>query len=357
MSKRPPKTGPIIEAKHTLLIDGNALFKAGFFGAKDEYNHHGEHIGGIYQFLTVLRKVLTEELYHRVYVFWDGNYSGKLRYNIYEPYKSGRGKNYIDGTEPVDESELKQRAALASYLNELYIRQLKHEIIESDDFIAYYCLIRQPHEKVTIVTNDRDMCQLIEPNVRVYFCDLKEYVDSSNYNQYFNHHRDNAALIKTISGDNSDSIKGIKGVKEATLLSLFPELKERKVTIKEIVTRAVHLQQERLNNKQKPLKTLTNISECITDGVQGKQLYEINSQLVDLKRPMLTEDGIRSLEHLIDGDFDFTDTSFKNVLMMMKVDGLERVIGASRYPEYLLPFKKLLEREIKKSNNYEQQEN
>jgi hypothetical protein len=152
MNKRPPRNGEItLKIQNTLLVDGNALFKTGFFGAKGQYNQHGNHVGGIYQFLTTLRMVLDNDLYHRVYVFWDGNFSGKLRYEIYEPYKSGRGKDYKNGTQPIDESELAQREIIWEYLKEMYIRQLKHEIIEGDDFIAYYCLTKKENEKITIV--------------------------------------------------------------------------------------------------------------------------------------------------------------------------------------------------------------
>jgi hypothetical protein len=53
--------------------------------------------------LTILRKMLVDDLYHRVYVFWDGNLSGKLRYDFYKPYKSDR-ENFINGTHPIDAS-------------------------------------------------------------------------------------------------------------------------------------------------------------------------------------------------------------------------------------------------------------
>lgn len=358
MNKRPPRFGETrIEIQNTLLVDGNALFKTGFFGAKNEYNYNGQHIGGLYQFLTVLRKLLSDDLYHRVYVFWDGNFSGKLRYEIYKPYKSGRGKDYLNGTQPIDESELIQREMIWDYLNELSIRQLKHEVIESDDFIAYYCLTKKDNEKITICSNDRDMCQLINQDVKIYFCDLKVYVDSSNYSSYFCHHQDNSTLLKTMVGDVSDSIKGVKGLGETKLLSLFPELKEKKVTISEIIERAKELQNERIEQKQKPLKVLDNIIHSITDGTQGDRLYEINAMLVDLKRPMLTEDGIKELEHLIDGYFHPSDIGLKNVLVMMKRDGLDKTIGDVRYPEYLLPFKKLNERELKTIKKTEEHDN
>ena len=346
MNKRPPRNGEKVEkVQNTLLVDGNALFKVGFFGAKGEYNQHGQHIGGLYQFLTILRMLLVSDLYHRVYVFWDGNFSGKLRYEIYEPYKSGRGKDYKNGTQPIDESELNQRRLVWEYLNELYVRQLKHELIEGDDFIAYYCLTKRDNEKITICTNDRDMAQLISKDVRIYFLDLKQYVDLSNYSSYFCHHQENSVLLKTMVGDPSDSIKGIKGLGETKLISLFPEVKERKTTVTEIIEGAKKQQEYRILKKQKPLKVLDNIINCVTDGVQGNKLYEINEQLVNLSRPMMTLDGIRELEDLIDGTLDSSGRDLRNVLIMMKRDGLDKSIGEHRYPEYLLPFKKLIDRE------------
>jgi DNA polymerase-1 len=346
MNKRPPRNGEItLKIQNTLLVDGNALFKTGFFGAKGQYNQHGNHVGGIYQFLTTLRMVLDNDLYHRVYVFWDGNFSGKLRYEIYEPYKSGRGKDYKNGTQPIDESELTQREIIWEYLNEMYVRQLKHEIIEGDDFIAYYCLTKKENEKITIVSNDRDMAQLIQDNVRVYFLDLKKYVDNVNFSSYFCYHYENAALVKTMTGDSSDSIKGIKGLGETTLVSLFPELTQRKVSLTEILENAKKQQEQRLIDKKKPLKVLDNIINAVTEGVQGKKVYEINEMLVNLRKPMMTEDGVKNLEELIDGTLDSSGRDLKNVLIYMKRDGIDKTIGEHRYPEYLMPFKNLIARE------------
>lgn len=350
MNRRPPRNGEIIKkVENTLLIDGNSLFKTGFFGAKDQYNHLGEHIGGVYQFLTVLRKLLDENLFHRVFVFWDNKFSGKLRYNFYKDYKSGRGKDFINGTQPTDENELIERLKVQQYLDELFIRQLEHEIIESDDFIAYYCLNKKSNEKITICSNDRDMCQLISDDINIYISDFKTYVTPENYNQYFKHHLTNSMLIKQIAGDNSDSIKGVKGVKEKTLLTLFPDLAVRKMELDEIITKAKELSEDRIKAKLKPLKSLNNIIYSITDGIQGNKLYEINKLLVDLKTPLLTEDGINSLNELIDNDFNPDDRGIKNAYTLLKRDGIDKILGDTRYNDYLLPFKKLINREIKDS--------
>lgn len=346
MNKRPPRNGEkLVKQQNTLLVDGNALFKVGYFGAKNEYNHRGEHIGGLYSFLTIFRKILTEDLYHRVYVFWDGNFSGKLRYEIYEPYKSGRGKNYITGTQPDDIDELRQRKMVWDYLSEMYVRQLKHEVIESDDFIAYYCLNKNENEKITIVSTDRDFLQLLSEDIRIYFLDLKEYVDLFNYSSYFCFHQSNSVLMKTMVGDNSDTIKGIKGLGEDTLIKYFPELKDRKLSLNEIIENAKQQQLERTENKKKPLKILDNIINKVTDGVQKDKIYEINERLVNLSQPMMTEDGIREIKHLIEGTLDSSGRELKNVFSMMKRDGLDKSLGETRFNDFLIPFKKLIDRE------------
>ncbi len=346
MNRRPPRNGEKRQTKiNTLLVDGNALFKVGYFASKNMYNSEGKHIGGVYAFMTLLRKLLTDDLYHQVYVFWDGNFSGKLRYDIYKPYKSARGKDYENGTQPIDQNELYQRKRVWEYLNELYVRQLMDDVIESDDFIAYYCHNKAENEHITIASTDRDFLQLISNEIRIYFIDLKEYVALTNYSSYFCYHQSNAVLVKTMVGDSSDSIKGIKGLGEETLISNFPMLKQRQTTLNEIIDEAKRLQTQRLAERKKPLKVLDNIINAVTDGVQKEQIYEINELLVNLSHPMMTEKGIREIEQLKEGTLDTPERDLKTVFMYMEMDGLDKALGDERYKDFLDPFKKLIQRE------------
>lgn len=349
MIRRPPKKrveNKIENSLQTLLVDGNALFKTGYHGAKDEYNYKGEHIGGIYQFITILRKLLNENIYHKVFVFWDGAFSGLLRYRIYNKYKSDRGKNYETGTIPDDPNQLLERFIVQEYLEELSIRQLEDEIVESDDFIAYYCKNKDANEKITICSNDSDLCQLINEDVKIYLCNKKIYVTHENYIDVFGHKLENCKLIKIISGDSSDSIKGIRGVKETTLINLFPELTTEILSIDYIIKTSKKLQEERISSKKKPLLTLNNLINSVTDGIQGNKVYEINTKLVDLDNPMITDEAILKLEELKNNPLS-DDRGVKNVYKLIKRDGLDSKISDNYCLEYLLPFKKLNEREKK----------
>ena len=357
MAKRPPKTylgqTRVEKTVNTLLIDGNALFKVGYHGAIREVNWRGEKIGGLYQFITVLRKLLLEDLYHKVYVFWDGKLSGKLRYEIYPDYKKDRGKCYLSGERVKEEDPYftSQQLLVKKYLEELFVRQVEDEVVEGDDLIAFYWLNKMPNEKVTICTNDRDICQLLDEDTRIYLCDKKVFITTENFKEHFPHHYSNVKLVKVITGDSADSIKGVKGLQEKTLLSYFPEIAERPVELDEILTKAKAIRAERIEKKQKPLQAIENLIEQRTDGIQGKRLFEINEAIIDLKNPFMTKTSTDNMrDHMILA-IDPAGRDMKNVYQLIKTNGIGRLIGTNNFTEYLLPFKKLMDREIKNFNN------
>ena len=62
----------------TLVVDGNALMKRSYSGAKNMY-YKEKHIGGIFQFYSTLRKMVVEHKIDKVVVMWDGERGGYLR--------------------------------------------------------------------------------------------------------------------------------------------------------------------------------------------------------------------------------------------------------------------------------------
>ena len=83
-------------------------------------------------------------------------------------------------------------------------------------------------------------------------------------------------LIKILSGDVSDNIKGIRGVKEKTLIKYFPEITEKTLTLEYIMSKIEILQNERKTR----LKTLDNILNRVTVGCQGEDIFEINEKII-----------------------------------------------------------------------------
>ena len=82
------------KSTYTLLVDGTMLLRLSF---KDEsVNTDGIHYGGVFQFLLQLKILLQKKDFDYVYVFFDDEDSGILRYRIYNEYKANRDKNYME---------------------------------------------------------------------------------------------------------------------------------------------------------------------------------------------------------------------------------------------------------------------
>ncbi|NIP30868.1 MAG: hypothetical protein GTO02_02105 [Candidatus Dadabacteria bacterium] len=174
--------------------------------------------------------------------------------------------------------------------------------------------------------------------------DKKQLVGIGNYQWYFQHYYKNAGLIKIIEGCSSDNIKGIDGVTENTLLKYFPQLKERQMTLDEVIEESRKIQDERGG---KPLVTLNNIIEGVSKGVHRGGVYEINKKIIDLSSPLLTEESKKAVIDLVNLPIDPEGRDQKNVLKLMLEDGVMYAIpgGENGYLNFMEPFIKLIKKE------------
>jgi len=74
----------------TLLVDSSYLLKRSFHGAKDLYTIKFGHIGGLYSFMTTIRKLIKNNMINKVVLVWDGENSGIYRHSIDSNYKANR---------------------------------------------------------------------------------------------------------------------------------------------------------------------------------------------------------------------------------------------------------------------------
>jgi len=328
----------------TLLVDGNNLFKIGFHGAKDVFNN-GDHVGGVYHFVNILRKFLEEHNHDKVVVFWDGESNSSIRKSIYPQYKENRRESM---NEYKYESYLYQRSRVKQYLEEIFVRQIEVEDNEADDLIAHYCKISKD-EQIIIFSADKDLTQLISENVTIYSPITKQYFkngDMISINKVDIPHY-NVLVTKVFTGDKSDNIDGIQGLGEKTLVKLFPQLQEKPCTIEEILDYARNIPQD------KPSKTLTNLLTGKTKStILGEEFYTTNKKIVDLTNPLITADGKELVEQILTDTIDPTDRGYKNLMRMMMEDGLFKYLPKDNdaWVNFLKPFMKLTRKEKRNTN-------
>ena len=385
--KKIKQNNPNIGVKqfNTLLVDGSSLLELAFSASK-KTSSDGREIGGVFAFLVQLKILLQKGNFRYVYVMWDGENSGQLRFNELSDYKANRDKNYVDEnlseymkavnaridymakvlyrntnnkpskTESEKENFHWQREILIECLDELYVRQCLCDETEADDFIAYYVGHKKPEENIVIFSNDRDLSQLIHkstlnPEKDDVILAIKrpevgiQFVNSRNHTEVMGYNYQNVALKKIICGDTSDNIKGIKGVGEKTLFDNFPDFKKRKMTLEEVIEGARMINEQRALEKKKPLKWAENIVNRVTDGAQGDKIYEINEKIIDLSNPLMPEEAKELIDSMMYAPMDPEGRSMENLYKILLKYNIDELKDESRFGNFFTEFKFLIDKE------------
>ena len=371
---QPSKRHKSDEIFYTLLLDMNSIMKMCLVDKR--MNNKGEEYGMIFCTLRVIGNLLQKKDFKFCVACYDGYNSGVLRYNYYNDYKANRDKHYemasgvsdydkyinnycknilkhrnkkeVKRIETDDECFQRQREILQDILENLCIRQFIFDDVEGDDLIAYYVQHKNKNERVVIVSGDRDLTQLINDEVCQYIPSLKKFVSPKNSIEELGMTHENTLVKKIICGDVSDNIKGIKGLGEQTLLKLFPEMKDKKVTLEAVVERSKELLEERKADKKKPLKSLENIVNGVTDGIQGKDIYKINKKIIDLSEPLLTDEAIETLNEEMHAPMNTDDRVIEAVYQIITDNGMNDLLRENVFGSLFGMFERIIK--VEKEN-------
>jgi DNA polymerase I len=299
-----------------LLIDGLNLFFRNF-ATINFLNREGVPIGGMAGFLRSLGSLIHLVQPTGVYVIFDGQGSTTNRKNLLPEYKSNRGITRItnwdtyDNIEEEGESKVDQITRLTHYLPCLPIKTGMIDKAEADDMIAYLAtkLSQERDSDIIIVSSDKDYLQLANPKITVYRPISKKFYKAKEVAQEYGIHSDNFIIYKTLLGDKSDKIQGIRGLGPKTLLKHFPELIHHSLDLDEIFEIAE--------------------AKLTTHKVFAKILHEQDNlrnsyRLMDLKNPILDDRQIKYIESLVEE----TNNPFyrKEFLEMYEQDGVAHFI-------------------------------
>jgi len=311
----------IDEPNTIILIDGFNLFYRVFSVINVVNPVNGAHIGGLGGFLRSLGSLIKILDATEVYVIFDGGNSSTNRKNLIPEYKAGRNqklnnwKVFDDKTEE-ETSKIDQITRVIQYLKILPVKTICLDNTEADDVIAYMSQIikTEKDDRVIIVSNDSDFLQLINNNVIVYNPGLKEYFTPYTLKQKYDIPPHNFLIYKTLMGDVSDALTGIKGLGVKKIFKYFPQLKDEKVSFDDIYDICAGKFKEHLI-----------YARFITGEENLKKKYKI----MDLSNPMIDDKGKEFIEELVDSkEVNYIPEQF---LIMCNGDNLEGII---RNPQF-----------------------
>lgn len=275
-----------------LLIDGLNLFFRNFTTIK-YVNEAGAHVGGLGGFIRSLNFLIKQVQPTSVYVVFDGVGSSTNRKNLLPEYKSGRNLTRItnwdmfESLEDENDSKVDQLVRLIHYLKCLPVKTVSIDKAEADDIIAYLSkkLPEKNNSQVFIVSNDRDFMQLVNKDVILFRPADKEFYDKNTVKQKFGILVENFILYKTLLGDNSDKVEGVKGLGEKGLKKKFPELAEKPMTFDELIDMCAEKHKENIT-----------YSRVVFDTEKLKRNYKI----MDLSNPIISHNDELFLDEFID---------------------------------------------------------
>ena len=207
--------------KKVILVDGNNLmfrsFYATLYSGSIMTNKEGFPTNALYGFVNMMNKIIYEEKPEYIMVAFD---IGKtFRHEKYDYYKGKRDETPDDLKKqfPIAKKILNAMGIkyfeLAGYEADDIIGTFAKKVDENDDFIA------------TIISSDKDLLQLISDDVEVKLLKPKDYIRMNKQVFFDTYGLEPIKMIdlKSLMGDSSDNIPGVKGIGEKTAIKLLQQ--------------------------------------------------------------------------------------------------------------------------------------
>ena len=203
--------------KHIYLVDGSTyIFRAYHALPPLTRKSDGFPVGAISGFCNMLDKLIKEEreknnLTHLLVIF---DASGKtFRNDIYPKYKANRSSPPED---LIPQFPVIRKATDA--FNVTHVEMLGYE---ADDLIASYAKAAVDEQmKVTIVSSDKDLMQLVKEDVSMLDTMKNRLIKKNEVIEKFGVEPDRVIDVQSLAGDSVDNIPGVPGIgiKTASLL-------------------------------------------------------------------------------------------------------------------------------------------
>lgn len=201
-----------------LVVDGNSIANRAFFGIKLLTTKDGRYTNAIFGFLNILLSLLKECQPDEVAIAFDLR-APTFRHKMYEGYKANR--------HGMPEELAQQMPVLKEILADLGYRTISAEGWEADDLLgtlAAACAARK--DDCFLATGDRDSLQLVSETTTVLLAATAMgrsktiTMDVDAVQEKYGVSPRQLIEVKSLMGDTSDNIPGVRGIGEKSALSL-----------------------------------------------------------------------------------------------------------------------------------------
>jgi DNA polymerase I len=191
-------------ARKLILVDGSGYLYRAFHALPPLTNSKGEPTGAVLGVLNMLNKMIKEEAPDRLAVVFDAP-GRTFRDDLFDQYKAHRA--------PMPDDMRSQVQPLYDTVAAMGLPLLRVPGVEADDVIG--TLAKQGADagfKVLISTGDKDMAQLVGPNVELLNTMSNTRLDRIGVKAKFDVFPEQIVDYLALVGDTSDNIPGVTSV-------------------------------------------------------------------------------------------------------------------------------------------------
>ena len=203
-----------------VLVDGNNLLYRSYFATAYSgnlmKNSKGFPTNALYGFINMINKIIADEKPEYMMVAFD---KGKtFRHEKYKTYKGTRAETPDD--------LIKQFRLSRDICKALGIKAIEIDNYEADDIIGTFAKkCNEENLDGLIISSDKDLLQLISANVKVKLLKTHDYImmDENEFKNTYGLDPIKMIDLKSLMGDASDNIPGVKGIGEKGAIKLLQE--------------------------------------------------------------------------------------------------------------------------------------
>jgi DNA polymerase-1 len=204
---------------HLYLVDGSSYIFRAYHRLPPLTNRHGLNVGAVYGYTTMLWK-LAESLHKadgptHLAVIFDAS-AKTFRNDMYDQYKAHRP--------PPPPDLIPQFPLIRDATRAFSLPCIEEEGLEADDIIACYSKSALAQGwKVTIVSSDKDLMQLIEPGLDMLDTMNDRRMGRDYVIEKFGVPPEQLGEVLALMGDSVDNVPGVPGIGPKTAAQLIQQ--------------------------------------------------------------------------------------------------------------------------------------
>ncbi len=208
----------LTENKRLFLVDGMSQLYRAYYAIRNLSNSSGQPTNAIYGFTMMLRRLITSEKPDYLGVAYDSP-EPTFRHQQFEQYKAQRAA--------MPDDLVLQLPYIDRVCQALRVPLIRLPGFEADDIIGTLaCKAEAAGLDVAIVSNDKDLCQLVTDHVKILRAEQSgdlRWMDPQGVVEKFSVRPDQIVDLLGLWGDASDNIPGAPGIGEKGAKALIQE--------------------------------------------------------------------------------------------------------------------------------------